>query len=39
MFQHTQGTLDESQLGEAMSSDTERLPREMERRGLAQPGD
>jgi hypothetical protein len=39
MFQHTQGTLDESQLGEAKSSDTERLPREMERRGLAQPGD
>ncbi|MBW1683518.1 MAG: pyridoxamine 5'-phosphate oxidase family protein [Deltaproteobacteria bacterium] len=39
MFQHAQGTLDESQLGEAKSSDAERLSREMERRGLAQPGD
>ena len=39
MFQHTQGTLDESQLGEAKSSDTERLPKEMERRGLAESGD
>ena len=35
MFQHTTGILDESQLGEAMSSDTERLPRELERRGLS----
>ena len=39
MFQHTQGTLDESRLGEAKSSDTERLSREMERRGLAESGD
>jgi len=35
MFQHTAGMLDESQLGEPMSSDTERLPRELERRGLS----
>jgi general stress protein 26 len=39
MFQHTHGMLDESQLGEPKSSDTERLEREMKRRGLAQPGD
>jgi general stress protein 26 len=34
MFQHTAGVLDESRLGEPKSSDTERLPRELERRGL-----
>ena len=34
MFQHTQGTLDESQLGEPKESDTTRLARELERRGL-----
>jgi general stress protein 26 len=39
MFQHTQGNLDESQLGEAKSSDTERLSKEMERRGLSESGD
>lgn len=35
MFQHSQGTLDESALGEPKSSDTDRLARELERRGLA----
>jgi hypothetical protein len=39
MFQHSQGALDESQLGEAKDSDTRRLERELERRGLAQPDD
>jgi general stress protein 26 len=34
MFQHTQGNLDESQLGEPKESDTTRLARELERRGL-----
>lgn len=36
MFQHSQGNLDESQLGEAKNSDTERLERELARRGLSQ---
>ena len=35
MFAHTAGTLDESQLGEPKSSDTGRLARELERRGLS----
>ncbi len=35
LFQHTAGMLDESRLGEAKSSDTVRLAREIERRGLA----
>ena len=35
MFAHTAGTLDESELGEPKSSDTERLARELERRGLS----
>ncbi len=34
MLQHSQGTLDESQLGEPKESDTVRLPREIDRRGL-----
>jgi general stress protein 26 len=34
MFAHTAGTLDEAQLGEPKSSDTERLARELKRRGL-----
>jgi general stress protein 26 len=34
MLQHSQGNLDESELGEAKESDTVRLPREIERRGL-----
>ncbi len=34
MFQHTQGTLDEKELSPAMESDTRRLERELERRGL-----
>ncbi len=34
MFMHTQGNLDESQLGEPKESDTLRLSREIERRGL-----
>lgn len=39
MFQHSQGNLDESQLGEPKASDTERLERELARRGLTQSGD
>ena len=35
MFAHAAGTLDQSALGEPKSSDTERLARELERRGLA----
>ena len=35
MFRHQLGDLDESQLGEAKSSDTVRLAREKERRGLS----
>ena len=35
MFAHTAGTLDESQLGPARSSDSERLQRELEKRGLS----
>ena len=35
MFAHTAGTIDEGQLGEPKSSDTRRLKRELERRGLA----
>ena len=35
MFAHTAGTIDESQLGEPKASDTVRLQRELERRGLA----
>jgi general stress protein 26 len=34
MFMHKSGTLDEKQLGPAKSSDTVRLAREIERRGL-----
>jgi general stress protein 26 len=34
MFQHTQGMLDESQLGEPKESDTTRLAKELKRRGL-----
>lgn len=34
MAQHTAGTLDPSELGEPASADTERLQRELERRGL-----
>lgn len=34
MFAHTAGTLDESQLGPPRSSDSERMKREIERRGL-----
>ena len=34
MLQHSEGMLDVSQLGEPTSSDTVRLAREMERRGL-----
>jgi len=34
MFTHTQGTIDESQLGEPKSSDTVRLERELKKRGL-----
>jgi hypothetical protein len=34
MFQHTQGNLDESLLAEPKESDTTRLQRELERRGL-----
>ena len=34
MLQHSQGNLDESQLGKPMESDTVRLTREIERRGL-----
>ena len=35
MFAHAAGKLDEAQLGEPKSSDSERLAREIERRGLA----
>ena len=35
MFAHTAGTIDESQLGKPKASDTVRLQRELERRGLA----
>jgi len=35
MFKHKAGLLDESELGEAKSADTERMPREKERRGLS----
>ena len=38
MFAHTAGTIDESQLGAPKSSDTQRLKRELERRGLAGRG-
>jgi general stress protein 26 len=34
MFQHSQGMLDESQLGEPKESDTTRLAKELKRRGL-----
>jgi general stress protein 26 len=34
MFAHTAGQLDESELGEPKSSDSERLARELDRRGL-----
>ena len=34
MFQHTEGLLDESRLAEPKDSDTVRLDRELERRGL-----
>lgn len=34
MLQHSLGSLDESRLGKPKSSDTERLPRELARRGL-----
>jgi hypothetical protein len=35
MFAHTSGAIDASQLGEPKSSDTVRLAREIERRGLS----
>ena len=35
MFAHTAGTIDESTLGRPKSADTERLGRELQRRGLA----
>jgi hypothetical protein len=34
MFAHTAGTLDESELAEPSESDTVRLQREIDRRGL-----
>ena len=34
MFKHTAGILDESELGPLSQSDTERLERELKRRGI-----